>query len=131
MGAVYLYRFNFFTGFIVSSTVYYLVCRIKPVPATSRVWCEKPDDDDYDDYNYDYNNAAAAAGAGAGAGVDRQFSAVYTEGQAYDEEQRSNVGRGGGFGGGLGHGQNNNLAAGGVGYPDREGKSAYSDNYKA
>lgn len=121
MGAVYLYRFNFFTGFIVSSTVYYLLCRIKPVPATSRVWCEKPDDE-YDEYDYD-----TTTGAGAG---DRQFSAVYTEGQAYGEE-RSNVR--GGFRGGLGGHNNHDLAAGGVGYdPDREGKPvAYSDNYKA
>lgn len=65
MGAVYLYRFNFFTGFIVSSSVYWLLCRVKPVPATSRVWCEKPED------------------------TDRQFSVVYTEGEPYDEE-RSN-----------------------------------------
>lgn len=68
MGAVYLYRFNFFTGFIVSSTVYYLLCRVKPVPATSRVWCEKPDE------------------------ADRQFSVVYTEGEAYDEERSSGLG---------------------------------------
>jgi len=33
------------------------------VPATSRVWCEKPDE------------------------ADRQFSVVYTEGEPYDEER--------------------------------------------
>ncbi|KEF57365.1 NCS1 family nucleobase:cation symporter-1 [Exophiala aquamarina CBS 119918] len=70
MGAVYLYRFNFFTGFIVSSSVYYLLCRVRPVPATSRVWCEKPDE------------------------ADRQFSVVYTEGEPYDEERSGGIGRG-------------------------------------
>lgn len=68
MGAVYLYRFNFFTGFIVASSVYYLLCRVKPVPATSRVWCEKPDE------------------------PDRQFSVVYTEGEPYDEERSGGIG---------------------------------------
>lgn len=63
MGAVYIYRFNFFTGFIVSSAVYYLLSRLKPLPATSRVWCEKPDE------------------------ADRQFSVVYTDAEGYDEER--------------------------------------------
>lgn len=63
MGAVYIYRFNFFTGFIVSSVVYYLLSRLKPLPATSRVWCEKPDE------------------------ADRQFSVVYTDAEGYDEER--------------------------------------------
>ncbi|RVX68013.1 hypothetical protein B0A52_08424 [Exophiala mesophila] len=63
MGAVYLYRFNFFTGFIVSSGVYYLLSRVKPLPATSGVWLEKPDE------------------------ADRQFSVVYTDAEGCDEER--------------------------------------------
>ena len=35
MGATYIYRLNFFTGFIVSGLVYYLLCRFFPVPALS------------------------------------------------------------------------------------------------
>lgn len=63
MGAVYIYRFNFFGGLIVSMAVYYLLCWLKPVPATSSVWCEKGDQ------------------------ADRQFSVVYVEGEDYDEER--------------------------------------------
>jgi nucleobase:cation symporter-1, NCS1 family len=35
IGATYIYRLNFFSGFIVSGLVYYLLCRFFPVPATS------------------------------------------------------------------------------------------------
>ncbi|OQV01653.1 hypothetical protein CLAIMM_06969 isoform 2 [Cladophialophora immunda] len=41
--ANYIYRVNFFAGFLVALVVYYLLCWIKPVPATSSVWCEKGD----------------------------------------------------------------------------------------
>ncbi|KIX92337.1 uncharacterized protein Z520_11945 [Fonsecaea multimorphosa CBS 102226] len=46
MGAKYIYRVDFFAGFVVSSIVYYVLCLIKPVPATSSVWCEKGDEAD-------------------------------------------------------------------------------------
>ena len=99
MGAVYIYRFNFFVGFIVASAVYYLLCKVWPVPATSRVWCEKGD------------------------AADRQFSVVYTDAEGYDEERSTatdgvELGRGDGEDGeekkvvyqdltrGHGHGQN-------------------------
>lgn len=35
IGATYIYRLNFFTGFIVSGSVYYLLARIFPMPAMS------------------------------------------------------------------------------------------------
>ncbi|PNS17834.1 Thiamine transporter isoform D [Sphaceloma murrayae] len=35
IGATYVYRLNFFTGFIVSSGIYFLLCKIFPVPACS------------------------------------------------------------------------------------------------
>ena len=44
IGATYIDNFNFFAGLIVSSTVYYILCRVSPVPATSPVWCEVGDD---------------------------------------------------------------------------------------
>ncbi len=62
-GAVYIYRFNFFAGLLVAMAVYYLLCWLKPVPATSSVWCEKGDQ------------------------ADRAFSVVYTDGETYDEER--------------------------------------------
>nr|POE47813.1 uracil permease [Quercus suber] len=46
IGATYLYNLNFFCGFIVSSGVYYLLCRISPIPATSDIWLEVDDDVD-------------------------------------------------------------------------------------
>ncbi|KAK5322511.1 uracil permease [Exophiala xenobiotica] len=76
MGAVYIYRFNFFVGFIVASVVYYALCRVWPVPTTSRVCCEKGD------------------------AADRQFSVVYTDAEGYDEE-RSTATDGDGDGDGV------------------------------
>ena len=35
IGADYIYRLNFFTGFIISAAVCYILCRIFPVPALS------------------------------------------------------------------------------------------------
>jgi NCS1 family nucleobase:cation symporter-1 len=43
-GAQYIYNLNFFCGFIVSGLVYYALCRISPIPATSDVWLEIDDD---------------------------------------------------------------------------------------
>lgn len=40
-----IYNFNFFAGLIVSSSVYYLLYRFFPVPATSTVWREVGDDE--------------------------------------------------------------------------------------
>ena len=39
-----VYNVNFFCGFIISSGVYYLLCRIKPIPATSDHWLEVDED---------------------------------------------------------------------------------------
>jgi NCS1 family nucleobase:cation symporter-1 len=45
IGADYIYRLNFFTGFIVSAVVYYVLCKFFPVPALSPTgkWCEVGD----------------------------------------------------------------------------------------
>ncbi|ROT42939.1 hypothetical protein SODALDRAFT_269706 [Sodiomyces alkalinus F11] len=40
IGAVYIYRVNFFAGFIVSSAMYWLLCHFSPIPATSDKWAE-------------------------------------------------------------------------------------------
>ena len=32
ISAIYIYRVNFFAGFLVAMTTYYILCRIKPVP---------------------------------------------------------------------------------------------------
>lgn len=44
IGATYIYNLNFFCGFIVASSTYYILNRISPVPATSDVWMEVDDD---------------------------------------------------------------------------------------
>ncbi|KAI9055818.1 hypothetical protein LZ554_000758 [Drepanopeziza brunnea f. sp. 'monogermtubi'] len=40
IGAQYIYRFNYFVGFIVAGGVYWVLCLLSPVPATSEVWME-------------------------------------------------------------------------------------------
>jgi nucleobase:cation symporter-1, NCS1 family len=42
-GANYIYRLNFFCGFIVAGTTYWALCKFFPVPATSDVWMEVGD----------------------------------------------------------------------------------------
>ncbi|KAI9773005.1 MAG: hypothetical protein M1839_002275 [Geoglossum umbratile] len=44
VGAQYIYNLNFFCGFIVSSGIYYLLCRFFPVPAVSTRWLEVGED---------------------------------------------------------------------------------------
>ena len=44
IGATYIYRLNFFCGFIVASSTYYLLHRIDPIPAVSKVWMEVGDE---------------------------------------------------------------------------------------
>lgn len=39
-GAMYIFQVNFFTGFGVSVGIYYTLCKLSPVPATSKVWME-------------------------------------------------------------------------------------------
>lgn len=42
-GASYIYKLNFFCGFIIAGGTYCLLCRFFPVPATSEVWMEVGD----------------------------------------------------------------------------------------
>ncbi|KAL1638649.1 uracil permease [Diplodia intermedia] len=44
VGATYIYNVNFFAGFIVSSAMYWALCKISPIPATSEVWMEVGDE---------------------------------------------------------------------------------------
>lgn len=43
IGATYLYNLNFFCGFIVSAGLYWILCRIWPIPGTSDKWMEVGD----------------------------------------------------------------------------------------
>lgn len=54
LGATYLYNLNFFGGFIVAAAIYWILCKIKPIPACSDIWREvdndvESDEDDVDD----------------------------------------------------------------------------------
>lgn len=40
IGATYIYRLNFFAGFLVASGVYWVCNYFSPVPATSNTWLE-------------------------------------------------------------------------------------------
>jgi NCS1 family nucleobase:cation symporter-1 len=46
IGAVHVYQLNYFCGFGVSMIIYYLLCKISPIPATSDRWMEVGDDAD-------------------------------------------------------------------------------------
>jgi NCS1 family nucleobase:cation symporter-1 len=43
-GATYIYNLNFFCGFIVASTTYWLLCKFFPIPACSETWLEVGDE---------------------------------------------------------------------------------------
>ena len=45
-GAVYIYNVNFFAGFIVSFSMYWGLCKLFPIPATSDHWMEVGDEID-------------------------------------------------------------------------------------
>ncbi|CRG89678.1 Uracil permease [Talaromyces islandicus] len=40
IGAQYIYNVNYFAGFVVSSVIYYLLCRLFPIPGSSQTWNE-------------------------------------------------------------------------------------------
>ncbi|KAL1837977.1 hypothetical protein VTJ49DRAFT_3166 [Mycothermus thermophilus] len=46
IGATYVYNLNFFAGFIVSAGIYWGLCKVSPVPATSDKWMEVGDEVD-------------------------------------------------------------------------------------
>ncbi|ODA77855.1 hypothetical protein RJ55_06457 [Drechmeria coniospora] len=51
--ATYIYNVNFFGGFLVSSLMYWGLCKIFPVPATSDRWMEVGEDSDVVHVAYD------------------------------------------------------------------------------
>ncbi|KAK9771838.1 putative Permease for cytosine/purines, uracil, thiamine, allantoin-domain-containing protein [Seiridium cardinale] len=44
VGATYIYNLNFFCGFIISSGMYWGLCKLFPIPATSNKWMEVGDE---------------------------------------------------------------------------------------
>ncbi|KAK8049569.1 hypothetical protein PG994_011299 [Apiospora phragmitis] len=56
-GATYIFNLNFFCGFIVSSSLYWVLCRLSPIPATSHHWMEVGDA--ITDVRLAYNSSSA------------------------------------------------------------------------
>ncbi|KAM0432882.1 hypothetical protein ACHAPT_004584 [Fusarium lateritium] len=52
-GATYVYNVNYFCGFLVSLSVYWSLCKIFPIPATSNRWMEVGDEIDDVRVGYD------------------------------------------------------------------------------
>ena len=52
-GATYIYDLNYFCGFFVAATVYWCLCKVSPVPATSETWLEVDDDGETNSLPYD------------------------------------------------------------------------------
>lgn len=42
-GATYIYNINYFCGFIVAAAMYWILCKISPIPACSDRWLEVGD----------------------------------------------------------------------------------------
>ncbi|KAF2103864.1 uracil permease [Rhizodiscina lignyota] len=70
IGATYIYNLNFFCGFIIASGMYWILCKVFPIPATSDRWLEVGDeirnpslvyDNDSDNTPYDMEAVADEA----------------------------------------------------------------------
>ncbi|KAI3331670.1 permease for cytosine/purines, uracil, thiamine, allantoin-domain-containing protein [Xylariaceae sp. AK1471] len=61
IGATYIFNLNFFAGFIVSSGVYWILCRFFPIPACSDKWLEVGDQ--IDEVRLAYNDNSSIAGS--------------------------------------------------------------------
>lgn len=57
VGAKYIYNLNYFCGFFVSLGVYWALCKLVPIPATSDTWMEVGDSIDDVRLAYDSNGA--------------------------------------------------------------------------
>jgi len=71
-GAMYIYRVNYFAGFIVAGAVYWVLCWFMKIPATSEKWLEVDDD-----VEGDFNMADAEAPSEEG--VPKEFGGDVAE----------------------------------------------------
>jgi NCS1 family nucleobase:cation symporter-1 len=68
-GANYIYRLNFFCGFLVAGTTYWLLCKFSPVPATSDIWMEVGDQIEDPSMAYNETSSEYDEGRAGGKGV--------------------------------------------------------------
>lgn len=83
IGAQYLYNLNYFCGFIVSSGVYWLLCKfVSPVPATSDTWLEVGEEIEDPRLGDDISDVDEASRYGEETKKDKEFGGKYREGEA-------------------------------------------------
>lgn len=83
VGAVYIYRVNFFAGCGVAMAVYWVLCWIWPVGGVSRTWCEDGEQEDSDrEGSVAYRDARTASFE------DERNSPRARKGGGEDEEKR-------------------------------------------
>ncbi|KAG8669022.1 uracil permease [Fusarium poae] len=78
IGAVHVYQLNYFCGFGVSMIIYYTLCRLWPVAATSDRWMEVGDEIDdihlaYDSRSPSYDEENATGGTSKATEDTKQF----------------------------------------------------------
>ena len=73
-GATYIYELNFFGGFIVSSSVYWGLCQLFPIPSCSDKWLEIGDEISDVSLAYDDNDSSGGGGGGGGGGRGDRFA---------------------------------------------------------
>jgi nucleobase:cation symporter-1, NCS1 family len=76
VGATYIYNLNFFCGFIVSSGMYWGLCKLFPIPATSDRWMEVGDE--ITDIRLAYDGSSP-----------REFDEEAVMGSKYGEDQKN------------------------------------------
>ncbi|RKU47271.1 hypothetical protein DL546_009055 [Coniochaeta pulveracea] len=89
VGATYIYNLNFFCGFIISSGMYWLLCKIWPIPACSDKWMEVGDE--IDDLHLAYDSGSSqvfAEDRGVTSGYDAEKHGGMERGYELDAEKR-------------------------------------------
>ncbi|GAP82913.2 putative uracil permease [Rosellinia necatrix] len=61
IGATYIYNVNFFAGFIVSAGVYWICCKLSPIPSCSDQWLEVGDQIEEVTLAYDDNRSVISS----------------------------------------------------------------------
>jgi NCS1 family nucleobase:cation symporter-1 len=89
IGATYVYNLNFFCGFIVSSGMYWGLCKIWPIPACSDKWMEVGDE--IDDLHLAYDSGSSQVfgeDRGVTSGYDAEKHGGMERGYELDAEKK-------------------------------------------
>jgi NCS1 family nucleobase:cation symporter-1 len=88
IGATYVYNLNFFCGFIVSSGMYWGLCKIWPIPACSDKWMEVGDEIDDVRLAYDSGSSQVFEEGGVSSGYDAEKRGSINRGYEVDAEKK-------------------------------------------